>query len=181
MITSREDYLRYLEADRIALCRTKSLLRLWFDDVWKFQRLMRQLEYLVNCKKSRLLRLVTHYRYRKLGIKLGFSISINTFGPGLSIAHYGTIVVNGGARVGANCRLHVGVVIGTEAGKRSDAPTIGDNCYIGPGAKLFGKIRIGHNVAIGANAVVTKSFEEGTVTLAGVPARVISSKGSIGL
>jgi serine O-acetyltransferase len=112
---------------------------------------------------------------------LGFSIPINVFGPGLSIAHRGTIVVNHGARVGANCRLHVCVNIGTEAGKSNGAPEIGDNCYIGPGAKLFGPIRLGDNLAIGANAVVNASFPEGNMTIGGVPAKKISDKGSDGL
>lgn len=49
--------------------------------------------------------------------------------------------------------------------------------YIGPGAKLFGKIHIGDNVAIGANAVVNKDVPS-NVTVAGVPAKIISNKGS---
>jgi serine O-acetyltransferase len=99
----------------------------------------------------------------------------------LSIAHYGSIIVNGGARIGANCRIHVGVNIGTEAGKSLTAPRIGDNCYIGPGAKVFGDIIIGPNTVIGSNAVVNQSFVEGGITIAGVPARVVSEKSSNGL
>lgn len=91
------------------------------------------------------------------------------------------IVVNGGAKIGANCRIHVDVNIGTEAGKDSAAPKIGDNCYIAPGAKIFGPITIGAGTVIGANAVVNKSFPDGNQTLGGVPARVISFKTSDGL
>ena len=181
MIQSHGDYLHYLEADRVALNRTKSAQALLFDDVWKFQRTMRRLEYLTNCHQNRLERLWVAYRYHELGTKLGFSIPINVFGPGLSIAHRGTIVVNTGARVGANCRLHVCVNIGTQAGHDSAAPQIGDNCYIGPGAKLFGPIVIGPNTAIGANAVVNHSFPEGNATLGGIPAKKISDKGSTAL
>jgi len=57
---------------------------------------------------------------------------------------------------------------------------IGDNVYIGPGAKIFGAITIGDGVAIGANAVVHHDVSSG-VTVGGVPARVISKKGSQGL
>ena len=46
---------------------------------------------------------------------------------------------------------------------------------------MFGKIVIGDNVAIGANAVVNKSFPEGNATLGGIPAKVISQKSSEGL
>lgn len=178
MISSYQEYLEYLEADRLSLGKKQTLKTLIFDEVWRFQRLMRRLEYLTNCKKNRFLRAYVAYKYHKHGIKLGFTIPINTFGPGLSIAHPGTIVINSGAKIGANCRLHVCVNIGTEAGKGSEAPTIGDNCYIAPGVKMFGKITIGDNVVIGANAVVNKSFEEGNVTLGGVPAKIISDKNS---
>jgi serine O-acetyltransferase len=114
-------------------------------------------------------------------MRLGFSIPINVFGPGLSIAHRGTIVVNAGTRIGANCRLHVCVNIGAGAGSGGKAPTLGDNCYIAPGAKIFGDVVIGPNTAIGANAVVNKSFPQGGVTIGGVPAKVISNKSSQGL
>ncbi len=114
----------------------------------------------------------------KLGIKLGFSIPLNVFDSGLSIAHIGPIIVNGGAKIGKNCRIHVGVNIGTKAGFEHDAPILGDNIYIGPGAKLFGKIHIADNIAIGANAVVNKSFAETGISIAGVPAKKISNKGT---
>ena len=181
MINSYEDYLKYLEADQISLYREKTIRNLLFDNIWKFQRLMRKLEYFTNCNKNNLLKTLIIYQYRKQSIKLGFSIPINVFGPGLSIAHRGTIVVSKYTKVGANCRLHVCVNIGTQAGKVSDAPTIGDNCYIGPGVKIFGKIDIGQNMVIGANAVVNKSFPEGNATIGGIPARVISLKNSNGL
>jgi serine O-acetyltransferase len=143
--------------------------------------MLRRLEYVTNCPRSSFQRIFVAILFRRLSRRLGFTIPINVFGPGLSIAHYGTIVVNHGSRVGSNCRLHVGVNIGTEAGKSAEAPTIGDNSYIGPGAKLFGKIEIGPNTAIGANAVVNRSFPEGNATLGGIPAKIISQKSSCGL
>ncbi len=181
MIASYNDYVKYLEADRISLGRKGGYRASFFDAVWRFQILMRTLEYCANCKRNRLFRVLVSMLYRRECIKLGFTIPINTFGPGLSIAHIGTIVVNGAARIGANCRIHVCVNIGTEAGRSDVAPIIGDNCYIGPGAKIFGKIEIGPYTAIGANAVVNKSFHEGNATLGGVPARVISTRSSKGL
>lgn len=181
MITSRNEYTEYLEADRISLSRTSTLKALFLDDIWKFQKTMRKLEFLTNCKGNKLHRMLVALSYRKQQIKLGFSIPINVFGPGLSIAHYGTIIINSGARVGANCRLHACTNIGTEAGKSDAAPQIGDNCYIGPGAKLFGSIEIGNGVAIAANAVVNKSCYENSITLGGVPAKIISQKGSQGM
>lgn len=109
-------------------------------------------------------------------MKLGFSIPHNVFGPGLSIAHYGTIVVSSGARIGANCRIHAGVNIGANAGEK-DAAYIGDNVYIGPGAKIIGNVKIGSDSVIGANAAVVSDVACG-ITVGGVPAKKISDNDS---
>ena len=180
MIRSREDYRRYLEADRISLGVANTLRTRLFDDIWKYQRLMRKLAFLTNCGGNRLLRRWVAHRYESMGKRLGFTIGANVFGPGLSIAHRGTIVVHNNSRIGANCRLHVCVNIGAQLGQDAAVPCIGDNCYIAPGAKLFGDIALGDNIVVGANAVVNKSFPEGNVTLGGVPARILSSKSSDG-
>jgi serine O-acetyltransferase len=180
VISSRGELREYQEADRRALGCERTFRALIFNDVWRYQRCLRRLEYRVNTGANPLARAVAKLRHRRLGRMLGFSIPPNVFGPGLSIAHYGTIVVNPGAKVGANCRLHVDVNIGTAAGYTKAAPTLGDNCYIGPGAKLFGPIEIGPNTAIGANAVVHTSFPDGNITLGGVPAKQISDRGSEG-
>ena len=58
-------------------------------------------------------------------------------------------------------------------------PTIGDNVYLGPGAKIFGKIQVGNNAAIGANCVVTRDVPDNGVAV-GIPAKVISYEGSTG-
>jgi serine O-acetyltransferase len=182
LIRSKKDYIKYLEADRIALNRAKqtlfiSPLRFFYPDyIWEFQRLLRKVEYLNNVRcngaLNKLLYLYYKRKFRNLSIKLGFTIPINVFGPGLSIAHYGSIVVNSNARVGANCRIHVDTNIGASGGSEK-APQLGDNVYIAPGAKIFGDITIGNNLAIGANSVVNKSFRVNGVLIAGIPAKII--------
>jgi serine O-acetyltransferase len=181
MIKSKSDLRLYCDADRRSLGIAGKSFSVFMDDIYIFQMRMRKLEFALNCGKNPINRLYRKILFRKSSVKLGFSISPNTFGPGLSIAHRGTIVVNGGARIGGNCRIHVDVNIGTEAGKSAAAPTIGDNCYIGPGAKIFGPIEIGSGTVVGANAVVNKTFPEGNQTLGGIPAKVISQKNSDGL
>lgn len=57
-------------------------------------------------------------------------------------------------------------------------PVIGDNCFICTGAKILGAVHLGNNVVVGANAVVVKSFLDDNVTIAGVPAKIISCKDS---
>lgn len=117
----------------------------------------------------------------KIGTKCSFFIGINCIGKGLSLAHVGPVVISSVAKIGENCRIHVGVNIGTSAGITGQAPIIGDNVYIGPGAKLFGPITIGNGIAIGANAVVNKSFEDDCITIAGVLAKIINHTGSEGM
>lgn len=182
MITSKEQLNEYLSADAKASNRKSVKAHLFGDEIWKFQISLRKLEYyssLSKIKKIFALPIIvfTKYRYHSLSIKLGFSIPINVFEKGLSIPHYGTIVVSHGARIGENCRIHEGVTIGATNGS-SLAATIGDNVFIGSGAKIIGNVTIADRVCIGANAVVAASITEAGTTWGGVPARKISDRDS---
>ena len=183
MIKSKADYLNYLEADRIALGRSKrgfkSIIKNLIapDYIWNFQRLLRKFEYYKNCKSgliNKIILLAIRIKFRKLSLKLGFTISENSFGPGLAIIHYGTIIVNDMAKIGANCRIHASTNIGASNGSPK-APQIGDNVYIGPGVIIFGDISIPNNTLISANSTVNKSFTEENTMLAGSPAKVIKT------
>ena len=46
--------------------------------------------------------------------------------------------------------------------------------YLGAGSKLLIGVNLADNIIVGANAVVTKSFNEPNIVLAGIPARKIS-------
>lgn len=184
MIKSKQDLRYYLEADRIALGvsgkKPHMISRYETDIIWKFQRALRYTEYYHNCKATGLNKIIYklwQYRLFRLQIKTGFGVPINVFGPGFSISHLGPIVINGFAKVGKNCRLHPFTCIGID-GRNSTVAEIGDNVYISTGAKIIGAVKIADNVAIGANAVVTKSIDEENTTWGGVPARKISDKGS---
>lgn len=87
----------------------------------------------------------------------------------MCIEHYGPIVVNGAAKIGANCRIHEGTTIGANGLFSKKAPQIGDNVYIATGAKIIGDITVATCIVIGANAVATKSFKEPNITIGGVP------------
>jgi serine O-acetyltransferase len=115
-----------------------------------------------------------HYSY-KFGI---FIFPETAIGPGLYIGHCGDIHFNREARVGRNCNISQGVTLGqANRGARKGAPVIGDGVYIGPGAKIVGAVRVGDDVAIGANCVVTKDLPDHGVAV-GVPAQVISLAGA---
>lgn len=180
MIKTKEDYLYYLEQDRIALGQTRKKPRFMRDEIWRYQIILRKNEYYTNCNCGiigKVYKILLKMTLKKQSIKLGFTIPLNVFREGLSIAHYGTIVVNENARIGKNCRIHEGVTIGATSGN-PNAAKIGDNVFIGSGAKIIGDIKIGDNIAIGANSVVVHDFEECNITIAGIPGKKISNKGS---
>ena len=179
MILSKDDLKAYLEADKIALYRKKKKPGL-VDFIWMFEISLRKYEYYTNCNKGLLWKPIRYYYKVKnfiLGIICGYEIPINCIDKGLSLPHKGTIIISSGARIGENCRIHVGVNIGTAPGCGGVAPIIGDNVYIAPGVKMYGKIEIASGIMIGANAVVTKSFTEENICIAGVPAKKISNMG----
>ena len=179
MISNKEELQEYLEADRKALKRERNKPKIT-DYIWKYEILLRKCEYYQNVKKNKYSPCVIFARYRraKLGLMCGFSIPLNVVDKGMSIAHIGPIVISEYASIGKNCRIHMGVNIGADARISDAAPMIGDNVYIGPGAKLFGKIEIADGIAIGANAVVTKSFTEENISIGGVPAKKINDIGT---
>ncbi|PIE82886.1 MAG: serine acetyltransferase [Candidatus Contendobacter odensis] len=124
---------------------------------------------------------IAKFLLRRLRYKLSISISADTkIGSGFYIGHFGGIVVNAKAIIGKNCNISQCVTLGqTNRGKNKGNPILGDNIYIGPGAKIIGAIKIGNNVAIGANCVVTKDIPDNAV-VAGIPGKVISQEGSKG-
>lgn len=184
MISSKGEYLAYLEADRESLSAktVRPILKsnnsmVWLTDpLVRFQKLLRKVEYYENCHPGKAwmpIRIVLRYRFQQLSLRLGLTIPINTFGPGLCILHYGSIVVSRHAVIGSNCTLNSGVNIGIKPGG-AGAPKIGNNCYVGPGAKLWNHIIIADNVTIGANACVSKSIEKPGSTVVGVN-RILNS------
>lgn len=109
------------------------------------------------------------------GIDLPFDARI---GRGLYIGHFGQIILSTRTVMGEFCNLSQGVTIGQAGrGENVHVPVIGDRVYIGPGAKLFGMVSIGNDVAIGANAVVTKDLPDNAVAV-GIPAKIINLNSS---
>lgn len=179
MITNKEILKLYLDADKFALGINKKIPIPFVDSVWIYQRTLRYYEYHKNVG-NRLRRLLYSLLLNIRGQRLGFSISGNCFGYGLRLNHYGLIVVNAKARIGNWCDIHQGVNIGengyleeTTDGMmkvKSEVPIIGNYCFIGPGAKIFGACNIGNKVRIGANSVVCKDVEDNHIVL-GIPSR----------
>lgn len=88
------------------------------------------------------------------------------FGPGFVLIHPIGVVINAAVQGGANVWLESGVVIGDNRGR---CPTIGNEVFVGSGAKIIGRVQIGDRANIGANAVVLKDVPCDSLAL-GVPA-----------
>ena len=94
-----------------------------------------------------------------------------TLGEGTRFVHRGIgVCVHFGAVIGKECQIMQNVTIGGR--NRPGGPEIGDYCFIGAGACVLGKIKIGNNVMIGANAVVLKDVPDNAIVV-GVPARIV--------
>lgn len=181
MISNKDEYKYYLKCDKKALrLDGQKIFIPYVHSIYFYQKLMRKTEYYLNCRKDvfgKIYGLFLKFMYLKKSQKLGLSIGLNVFGPGLSLVHYGQIVVNENTVAGKNCRIHEGVTIGATNGDPA-APVIGDNVFIASGAKIIGNVKIADNVAVGANAVVVKDILEPGITVGGVPAKKISDHGS---
>lgn len=177
-------YLLYTDLYRIQQgCSFGALLRqLVSGEGFKYNFWLRTSAFLkCHLLSKYLLFPIAAFFLRRVRYKLGISIPVTTrIGSGFYIGHFGGIVVNGLAIIGRNCNISQGVTIGqANRGRNAGYPVIGDNVYLGPGAKIVGGVKIGNNVAIGANCVVTKDIPDGSVVV-GVPGRVISQLGSRG-
>ncbi len=98
-----------------------------------------------------------------------------TVGRRFRIDHFGGIVISGDAVIGDDCIIRNGVTIGLRRANDPGSPVIGNRVEIGAGAKILGRIRIGDDVLIGANAVVIRDVPAGHVAI-GIPARIIPRK-----
>ena len=109
------------------------------------------------------------------GISLPYSASI---GPGCYIGHFGGIIVNANAEIGADCNLSQGVTIGVSGrGSNRGVPRIGDRVYIGANTVVAGRIEVGNDAVLGAGSLVINDVPASTTVL-GVPAVQISDKDS---
>ena len=151
--TSAKKVVRAALSDA-TLCMILFRLTSWFD-----KYLLTKIFAMVLCKVNAIL----------CGAVIGKGAR---FGPGFVILHSVGIVINTRVRGGKNIYLESGVVIGET---KRGCPVLGNDIFVGSGAKIVGDISIGDNVTIGANAVVVKSVPDGVV-VGGIPAKVIRQK-----
>jgi serine O-acetyltransferase len=94
------------------------------------------------------------------------------FGPRFVLVHSTGVVINAGVRGGAGVMLEHQVTIGAE---KRQAPVLGDDVFVGAGAKVIGPVRVGDRARVGANAVVVHDVPADS-TVVGIPARVVRQR-----
>jgi serine O-acetyltransferase len=107
-----------------------------------------------------------------------FGIEIATtceIGPGLFFPHtHGTVI--GAVSIGRNAIIYQGVTLGAKdldfTYDASHRPVVGNDVFLGAGAKVLGGLKIGDNVAVAANAVLLESTPD-DVVVGGIPAKII--------
>jgi len=176
----KEDLDRYFYLAKASSLWAKMKIVLLTQGIWAL--LVYRVGHYVNSKKWNVLvrkpaLALCLISQKLIEIICGISISYSAqIGKGLYIGHFGGIFIHGDVKIGECCNISQGVSIGLGGrGKKIGCPTIGDRVYVGPHAVILGKIEIGNDVAIGANAVVTKSMPDNAVVV-GVPAKIISSE-----
>lgn len=101
-----------------------------------------------------------------IGRKYGLEIGTTEIGPGLYLGHPYNITISRAAKLGKNINIHKGATIGREnRGRRSGAPVIGDNVWIGINAVIVGGIQIGNDVMIAPNSYVNFDVPDHSVVI----------------
>lgn len=177
------DFFKIIKADAYRYTGSfsnKAMIKLYYKTPgFKYTCKMRFAKFCKVNKCWNIMFPLSYLCYRHAMIKYGIGIPyMTTIGKGFYIGHFGGIVVNSNVIIGDNVNLSHGVTIGQGGDDNAKGcPYIFNNAYIGPNSTIIGKITIGKDSAVGANAFVDKDVPE-HVTVGGVPARVISQKGS---
>lgn len=180
MIVTKTDLNFYMLED-LKRFKKKPNLKDWLlhNENWYIYHYIRQLrlvEYYKNSTKNKILFLWHFFLYKRLSFKLHITIYPNTVDAGFHIYHIGGFThIGPQCKIGRNCTILPNVVFGNKYENPNNSHIIvGDNCYFGLGAKIFGSVKIGNNVIVGANAVVTKDIPDNAV-VGGVPAFIIKT------
>ena len=132
-------------------------------------------------KSSSVKRFFKLRKYNKMLQFFSCDIPIETkIGKGLVLPHGGNgIFISRGACIGENCTIFQQVTIGSNTLKESKnkgVPVIGNNVYIGAGAKIIGNVIVGDNVRIGANAIVTLDIHSNATVVMNHPRVIIKEQ-----
>ena len=123
--------------------------------IWLYIKTLRLVEYYENLKNRHKIFLPVYVYYlhklRKYSHITGYQIPPHIISKGLTIWHWGPIIINPSASIGENCTIYPGVLIGHKNPGEGCA-VIGNNVFIGAGTKIIGRVKIGNNVITCAHA-----------------------------
>ena len=149
------------------------IILLYYKDIWGLKKAIQAQKY--DKYKAYLLQTYDS-SLRKNGSWIGYNATfagIPCFPHGIS-----GVYISGGAKIGRNCIIFHQVTIGSNTlidSHKQGSPTVGNNVYIGAGAKIIGNVQIGDNCRIGANAVVYHDMKPYSVAVQ-QPTRIISKR-----
>jgi serine O-acetyltransferase len=106
-------------------------------------------------------------------IVTGISIdrSMQLPGKGLHIIHPTSVYIHPGVKLGERVGIMHNVTLGTNM-RGNATPEIGNDVFIGTGASILGKVKIGDGARIAANSLVVNNVPPGGFAV-GVPAKTI--------
>ncbi len=171
------DLDRYVDAEMSAAGKAQELIT--SQGVWA-TTVMRYGQWVYSGRRTPLgapARLAYKAAQKAVEVATGISVPASCdIGPGFYIGHFGTIIVHPETHMGRGCSIGQGVTLGTRGQGDHGVPRLGDNVYVGAGAKVLGGVRLGDNASVGANAVVVKDVPADHVAV-GIPARAKPRKG----
>lgn len=151
---------------------SKVLSRVRKDPIKNFL-LHYRIAYILHRKKSKFLKKIA----RRIKVKIFYKFSVDIhldaeIDIGFTPWHLAGIVI-GYCKIGKNCSLRHQVTLGGRG--EGGYPELGDNVFIGVGAKILGNVKIGNNVKIGAMSLVVKDCDKNS-TYVGIPAKKVNKK-----
>lgn len=175
MIRNKNDYNKFVAFEKTLY---KQRRRLLFSPtvsekkmIWKYLCLLRICEYYFNTHKK-----IRYYFFAYLKnlmrIKTGFSIPLNVCDMGLKVNHLGIIHLSA-EHVGKNVII-AGSCSAIKNGLKEGSPVIGDGCFLGINSIFIGPIKVPNGCLIGAGALLTKTFANENMIIAGSPAKEIT-------
>ena len=131
-----------------------------------------------NKTKNKIIKKLKIRKYNKICYRNNSFIPLQSrIGGNLCLPHgLSGIFISVGATIGNNCTIFHQVTIGSNTlndSKGLGAPTLGNNVYIGSGAKIIGNVKIGNNVRIGANAIITNDVPDNSTVVMQHPRIII--------
>lgn len=142
-----------------------------FRGIWGIKTALRNSD-----RQKPLLKYVFERQLQKRGSWIGYASDFT--GEPLFPHGIAGVFISNAAKVGRGCVIFHQVTIGSNTlpdSKSKGSPVIGDNVYIGAGAKIIGGITVGNNCRIGAGAVVYSDMPDNSVAVC-APTRMITKE-----